>query len=1387
MTCQTFTGTMALVHAITGENVFAGTSVVIKGFTANGGTSNSEASVELDLVYHQCSNLGAGNLDVGFPVIFTCNGFIFGGFVDRIEFNESESGLGWKVRITDPRKFLDNVKILLDGYYCSINGITNFINVQSLLEGTSAGICLSSPPYILNPQPPFPTTTEVNLPNVNVASLCSSYGYGKLGSGRTSYWAALSGIQIYGPPLYTIQGQPIFYNLNPIINELINVPWAATDSPNTTLLQLISSACDEAGFDFIVNLEFGGTITLNLVDRRIETSLSQLSNIKQYYQDVTKTLISSSRGTETSYQTTKKIIIGDNVQYLKYGYSYTQTRMVLGYDNFGTPILATPDELSYGVNINTSVLSAMLATQGVSLPFNCPIKEAEILSATGGYDFWLAYSTQNPTSIGGLVGNQVFGVWADATTAIAKGLNKLEENSIEDAKGHVFNKGIAQLKNSDDLVAQEIMQTVHKWITSWASEFYGVQWMIDLPRPICYKGYVGPGPSVGGSSQSTLVSDEISDGGWTNGSNVLGLIPNTEDTTLFQTNDRRITCFVAVPTQINNSRTGRQVPFNGQLATFYLSPDKLSQQFYTKNTYVYIPADAENKIYYRGPTTIGVMLKLSGMIGCGYAPVNPNTVSKGLEAMALMASPPPSIPPNATGSTNTSTTAYNVFKVGTAAAMFTHACIPFKSNMYVYGPWGSQTFVEGGTEIVKENDLNPWTYGSFELMNQVGEALSAEGLRSQVKSETGSLVVAEAPAYSLGPLIGYAGLILSSVVVNFGSSGITTTYSFQNFSPKFGNYAKNLSDRIKETSALKKELYDTIRNSRQKNLSALNAMRTGIFNAKIKSANLQNTQVSASESPGAPSTSSTSSTPVNYIIGSYGYKPYTSFPPTGLSSSSTSGPVAKEKLDCNTINSPPSASYTSSTVGSPVPSTDKISGCVGLDKVYSGSHYADKNRYISYAITSLDALLTPVSIYGEGGLPRFSLSSLESPISFFNKPRPVMPPVSTNVGIVGELIINGYFLNPMTSSAALGSWGDRAIGSTNGFSLQTITYGSDPRNLFNPSDEDGDKSSVLDFRFNALKGPLVLQSWGYDTEGKPIPNAVDGPADCIAGYFEKTGLQDRFMPNWQSDSRVWPVGPIDLRWDRDRGVWVSPPSEKLVIAQILSDLTPQGSAQAILLNPTGGAGSFYQDHDVYGPQGQHITGDITGATIIVDDFLGRKLCKGTVIYAYHYGQGRYLALETSVVDETTCTTCSSGSSSGSQTEESGTSATSEASGTSATSETSGTSATSEASGTSATSETSGTSATSEASGTSATSEASGTSATSETSGSSSSLSSSSSSSSSESDTCNECGLLDCFEAIYGAPLGDMSGVLGVANGCLTIYPLLVCPSQENQQNENIFL
>lgn len=135
--------------------------------------------------------------------------------------------------------------------------------------------------------------------------------------------------------------------------------------------------------------------------------------------------------------------------------------------------------------------------------------------------------------------------------------------------------------------------------------------------------------------------------------------------------------------------------------------------------------------------------------------------------------------------------------------------------------------------------------------------------------------------------------------------------------------------------------------------------------------------------------------------------------------------------------------------------------------------------------------------------------------------------------------------------------------------------------IFKKQTENLATNTQLNHRFFALRGPLMMHGWGYDTDGFPVPNSADEPAaidaqgrpkrfirkddgtndlekdgaflptqgtvlgDVIGKGWERSGgkwkrvRSKKFYLNWAERQDTWPVGPIDIRWDDDRKVWTA--------------------------------------------------------------------------------------------------------------------------------------------------------------------------------------------------------------------------------------------------------
>jgi hypothetical protein len=154
-----------------------------------------------------------------------------------------------------------------------------------------------------------------------------------------------------------------------------------------------------------------------------------------------------------------------------------------------------------------------------------------------------------------------------------------------------------------------------------------------------------------------------------------------------------------------------------------------------------------------------------------------------------------------------------------------------------------------------------------------------------------------------------------------------------------------------------------------------------------------------------------------------------------------------------------------------------------------------------------------------------------------------------------------------------------------------------------------------DYRGMALRGPLLIQGWGYDLEGKPIPNYKDWYDDntletAKKGQFARDNLTDYFAPGWLKKSDAWPVAPVDLRFDRDRGVWVAPQPFKFVKVR-LKEAIPNDCY-------TDGAPAIIEDMDgkkIYDDKGVEI--NEARRRIFVKADLGTSHKKDSLARAYY--------------------------------------------------------------------------------------------------------------------------------------------------------------------------
>ena len=1130
-TKRTINASLSLTYAL-GGNVFDG-NIRLSNFSLNLGIGSQSSNLDLELIYDTCGTAGGVQIPTtGRAVRFQCNGLVFGGITNSISYSESASGITYKLKIIDPRKILENVSVLLQGYYCDW-GITapNFINIASFVE---AGVAVC---------PPGGDTQ--NWPRVGN---CSRFG--KINSANGVFLReALAGIQAKNPFVYTTSGEPLYLNLGKII--AITPGYAKTEGTTSSLLSLITQACDEGACDFIVML-VGTIIDIIPISRATQAPLGIINNIIASAQSA-GTLINGEIGTEELYENSNKVILGENVQYLRTIDAPNKVAMMLGTDLNDNPIRVF--NANFRVPINISTLAAGFATQGYSIPQMFPISEEEIIAA-GTTELWKLYGMGNPNSLSGYL-LQLLGI-QEELGSVFKAFREL----LNTRDATTFNTRLETVNGISSAVAKarksHLYELAYDWFTQdFIGTYYGKKWLVPInyicANPIPQSNKVAEGGYIN-------LSDVPSDGGWPNDYNLLGLTYGY-NTSLFETPDGRLSGFLRLKTNQSLPRT-----LGGRNINFVPSPEGFDPgSMMTIGNNCYVRINTEGEIFRRTPSIAEVLVSSPFL---SMTPViNADIVSEGLRTLAVILGDgaiPASIDKSEVGASMKSSV--NIFKLGKPSCSFDYITVPMKSNIYVYGPWtGSKGSI--GSTTVEQTNLSPWNYGGFATMNMVGQALAQNGLRLSNRTESGSMTLAEPPGYSIEYFIG-AAIVINNISVNYNSGGVTTTYNFQTYSQKFGQYGKAISDGIQKSVKIRNEILGYIKSQRRTLITAANSIRKEMARFDIKQG-----RYAVQKDPPA----SKKASPSYLLVGGY-YDP----------------------------------------------SANNKAYVVGLNTTNQIETSTKGQSFQNLAIMSLDGLLSPVSLQGRGGrLPRFPSSWGYEKGSTSNTTRPCMPPINNNNSAWRPLAINRKYLNPIVTKSFLQEWEGR--GASSSFNIRVIGFGdnSAEKDILDSSSTKYDNET--DFGFYALRGPLVLQSWGYDTEGKPIPNSVDSPQNTAGGQFVNSNTRNRFMDNWLSKPESWPIGPIDLRYDRDRGVWVAPTKERVLLAKLTSDLTASGVSQAQLLNNSVQSKQFHDNYTVWGPNGEDVISSIESHNITVYNYLDTDLNKDEIIYAI-WNDDKYLAM-----------------------------------------------------------------------------------------------------------------------------------------------------------------
>ena len=146
--------------------------------------------------------------------------------------------------------------------------------------------------------------------------------------------------------------------------------------------------------------------------------------------------------------------------------------------------------------------------------------------------------------------------------------------------------------------------------------------------------------------------------------------------------------------------------------------------------------------------------------------------------------------------------------------------LPLLSKDRCYGPWiSSQVNLDaarlatmdlgGKVEFIKDENLAPWNYDGYQLMNDAGalKAQFSNGL--MLFSERGGFVFPDAPeGNTLCQPLSAGGPLVTNITVDVGPGGVKTTYKMDLYTPRFGKLQVQKEKAIAQITRERQKLTD---------------------------------------------------------------------------------------------------------------------------------------------------------------------------------------------------------------------------------------------------------------------------------------------------------------------------------------------------------------------------------------------------------------------------------------------------------------------------------------------------------------------------------------------------------------------------------------------------
>lgn len=1144
------------------QTLFCGASVL--SFSASLGWNSQQSECTVTLVEDDCdghervywdkflnrqtrtnADPGFTRPSIGAPAMFRIGDFEYAGLIQSWrEVNSVNGKPTFEVKLVDPREVLEGTQIITSDYAGSVDQLYNVINVFGYME--SFGVLC--PQVVINGAV-FGTPAggyggalvntngmQWNRLKDGISLLTSAFPlqinqwspYGRMvfkGAEATKDGYGVMGADDFDPSI--IVNFPNHHGyISYFLVDLSEIPDAPSfwrvPGPSLNLLDLITQVCTTAGCDFYIELipvRFGAGITKIIKIRTVSrNSQPLLGQIESFINSASNKVIDDAVGRELRNEDSSTFLIGDNIQSVYQAFNGVQSGIVepyWGLDAAGDVIVASVVDGEYVIpvsfiELNNQLFSPLPTTTG-------EFTENELLHAIAGFDQFLAYTLGVPTDLGDKI----------ASRGLARHLYNFDNVSrlIDFLLNFDRNLSPRQLMAMSEFFElndtdMKDLEVIFQFVANYAREVWGRKFQVHLPFTCAY---------FDTESQGYFTSEEPSlDGGWTETTDVIGL-PHPTLTVPFETD------FLG--------KLGPFLRFPGGTGLEY--PDTNTEDFVFYDGNLYVKGDIEDEFVYLDRSSFTgprVVVTLQDAIFEKQA--NPDDINrqasafvklleekKGADAAAKLKEAIKNI-----GNQNI------LYETEPLPSLPDAAAVPLRSNISTYGPWYIRG-PAGRASMTQDIGLVPWEFGSTANLQAAGIARVSNSVTFQQVVENGSITIAGYPDVPLGAELGavaggffgggqnlvesrnlvirtfddtfaggsdasiqyrqftygqWTGLYgpnITNIAVSAGQQGVTTTYTMRTFTPQFGRFTKSNVERFGQIGRQRLERLKGRKVNR--NLQAR-------INALVRRIQERDRINLVTKRDGRNRTS-----PTDLFVGQQFRWPKTL--------------TNNDELFRNNI----------------------------VEAIPFHEALAEFENYNKKAMMSMDGLIRPISKSGDGGLPQYITPTGDQCEKLPHLSEQPQPPIQD----YDPVIVNTSYLDPIVNP------GQVKHGTSDGHDIDILARGSTvpASSLSIPVDKEGGGGYEGDYRFFGLRGPLLLHSWGYDIDGKPVPNAADTESDASGGVFTEVDLENEFFTDWLRKSHTWPVAPVDLRLDRKRGVWTVPQTPRIIRATV-DGVIPQGNS-----------------------------------------------------------------------------------------------------------------------------------------------------------------------------------------------------------------------------------